>query len=92
MSTELKIYRWGDKDSDHDFMVALTPEDAKKAWHAAINGDEPEFEPVALTQKEMDAHTFTGEDFDREISFTERLKELVDAGEPFPQYFASSNF
>lgn len=87
----IKVYQVGDVD----WIASENPEQALKCHFDSQGNEDFTIEDVVEMSKEiMDEFKFHDSDVDSEnyISFSERLKQLIDAGEKFPQHFASSEW
>lgn len=87
----IKIYVWGDPEESVDYLAATSPDEARIAWDEEISGDEPDGDPEEVRDEELDKLMFRPDD-GPEITFRQRLQNLIDNGESFPVYFASSDF
>jgi hypothetical protein len=84
--------------NDCDWMAAATAEEASAAYslfnHLDIPAEEMLEFPRELTDKEMDKLRFVDTEVQPEAhrTFREQLQHIIEAGETFPTFFASTEF
>ncbi|KMN48745.1 hypothetical protein VL04_17385 [Chromobacterium violaceum] len=77
--------------NDCDWVVARSEQEAQ-AYYKDLNGEDDS--PRALTARELEELQYHIGDSrsNPTITFRQRLQRLVDAGEPVPQLFATTEF
>ncbi len=84
--------------NDCDWMAAATPEEAKAAYSLFNHLDIPEEEmlefPRELTDEEMDRLRYVDTEVQPEShrTFREQLQHMIETGETFPTFFASTEY
>lgn len=84
--------------NDCDWMAAETLEEAKAAYIATVwaGTREPEVEafddPGEISEEQYDKLLFTDFDANTKCTFRQQLERMIQQGEEFPAFFASTEF
>ena len=80
--------------NDCDWMAGEDIESVTAAYTSAF-GEDSDDPPVELTDAEMDKYRFADEDAEgpeKWPTFRQELQRRVDAGQEFPQFFATTEY
>lgn len=81
--------------NDCDWMAGETVEDCLREYKANYSGDydgDDPLEPEELDDEEMNTLRFTNDEIDKKWSFREQLNWMIERGEKFPTFFASTEY